>query len=148
MVLALLLSACSMGLLDADAAGTPAAAAEAANDFLSLLTQQAAADAWVHLAPGTRTAIYGNDESVFESDVADAVWSPLRWRTGPVTDYEISWGVNVVVEEGDVPEFLLTRRIAGRPDQATGSGPSHLLLLVQLLEDGEYQVSGSGLDTE
>lgn len=140
-VLALLTSACHLGLVEQDASGTPAAAVESANDFLSLLTAKKAAEAWDRLTPSTKAVIYNGDQSAFVSDVTNADWSRFNWEIGPVTDYEVSWGVHFRVDGGGAPDFLSTKAITGRPG---ASDRSEMILLVQL-GNRRYEVAGFGL---
>jgi hypothetical protein len=123
------------------AQGTANGAAEAAGDFLSLLMEGKANEAWMHLTPATRTVIYDDDEGAFAADVQQADWSRLEWEIGPITDYEISWGVNVIVDDEAVPDFLF------REGLVTASDPFGMHLLVQL-NDAGYMIAGRGLDTE
>jgi hypothetical protein len=64
------------------------------------------------------------------TQTADADWSELAWRVGPVTDYEISWGVHVEADEAAIPDFLINTRIVG---EWTRNG---LVLLVQITAGG------------
>jgi hypothetical protein len=120
-------------------AGNEDAAAAAADNFVELLVAERAGDAWDTLTPATRTAAYGDDFGTFAGEVRNADWAPLRWRIGPVVDYDISWGVYVEVEGGELPAFLTSRNIAaGSRDQ--------LVLMVQIRRDGSHAVAGVGLD--
>jgi len=129
---AVLLTSCAQ-------AGGEDAAAAAADDFVQLLVAERANDAWDTLTAATRVAAYGDDFETFAHDVANADWAPLRWRIGPVVDYDISWGVYVEVQDGEMPAFLTSRNIAA-------GSPDRLVLLVQIQRDGSYAIAGQGLD--
>lgn len=131
----------SLTACNRDAPGTADDAAAAASDFLSLLVDRNADEAWTHLTPATRSVAYEDDQSAFAEDVQGADWSRLEWEIGPVTDYEISWGVNVIVDNGAVPSFLYQEGVAGTSDQFG------MVLLVQLADAG-YMIAGPALDTE
>jgi len=85
------------------------------------------------------SATYGDDLRAFIRDVEAADWAALRWRTGPVVDYDISWGVYVDAEAGEIPAFLTTRNLAA-------GSQDRLVLLVQIQRDGSYLIAGQGLD--
>lgn len=120
-------------------AGNEDAAAAAADDFLKLLVAERADEAWDKLTAATRTAAYDDDFGSFAQDVERADWGALRWRIGPVVDYDISWGVYVEVEAGEMPAFVTMRSLGvGSPDQQ--------MFLVQIRGDGSYAIAGEGMD--
>ena len=119
--------------------GSREAAAAASNDFLGALVARRAEYAWERLTPETREVIYGNDRDAFARDVATADWSEFRWTIGPVTDYDIAWGVHVEVPPGAVPGFLVDRGLAGR------FGGEGIVLLVQFTRDSQYLTAGQSL---
>lgn len=131
----LLLSACGRP----PQPGNEAVAAAAATDFLEHLVAGRANQAWEALTPTTRARTYDNDAETFAVDVASADWSSMQWRIGPVSNYDISWGVYVEVVDGDVPAFLTDREIAGEWSDG-------VFLLVQIHEDGSYAVAGQSMD--
>lgn len=122
-------------------AGSPAQATQGADAFLKALARHDAQEAWSHLTPATRQVVYNDDELVFAHDVATADWLDLAWEFGPVTDLDISWGVHVVVNEGEVPRFLVERQLAAGWE---GFG---IVLHVQTPVGQPYLVAGQGLDT-
>lgn len=130
----------AIGLTACGQIGSPELARRATNDFLRLLVAGDAADAWAHLTPGTRAYAYHNDMAAFANDVDTSDWSKFRWQIGRVSDYDVSWGVTVRVDEGSVPTFLLERRIAGGRE-ATGE----INLQVQFASRDEYLIVGPGL---
>jgi len=129
----------SLTACNSDAPGTPDDAASAASDFLSLLVERNADEAWTHLTPATRSVAYDDDQTAFAEDVQAADWSTFEWEIGQVTDYEISWGVNVIVEDQAVPSFLYQEGVAGTSEQFG------VVLLVQLTDAG-YMIAGPALD--
>ena len=99
-------------------------------------------EAWNHLTPETREAVYGDSRAEFTRDVIGAEWSEVRWEFGPVTDLDISWGVHVRVDEETFPPFLVERGIAAGWD---GFG---IVLHVQTPEGNSYLIAGQGLDVD
>lgn len=133
---ALVLSSCA----PAKQPGDPAAAAAAADDFLSALATGQTERAWDAMAPATQTRVYDNDREKFADEVTAADWSGMRWRVGPVSDYDISWAVYVEVDPSTVPRVLTERRIVAEwPEQG-------VLLLVQIDQAGSYAIAGQGMD--
>lgn len=122
--------------------GSPEDAAAATNDFLRALTSGSASYAWEHLTPATRDDLFDGNQEEFARHVNDADWSAFEWRIGPVTDYEISWGVHVEVDPEAAPDFLIESGLASEYD---GGG---LVLLIQFPEPGAYVVAGPGMDTD
>jgi hypothetical protein len=114
-------------------------AAEASDDFLGALVARRAEYAWERLTPETREAIYDDDRDAFARDVKTADWSGLRWTMGPVTDYDIAWGVHVEVPADAVPDFLVDRRLVAP------FGGEGIILLVQFTDDAPYFVAGQSL---
>ena len=105
LALTLALSGCGQG-------GSPEAANEAVDDFLSALVHGDVNEAWSHLEPDTRERAYDNDGAAFARDVNDADWSQLSWEFGPVVNFDYAWETHFVVDDGAVPNFLIERRIA------------------------------------
>jgi hypothetical protein len=120
--------------------GSPEIANQSADAFLRAVVAQRASEAWSHLTPGTRDALYQGDEAAFAHDVRSGDWSGVEWEFGPVVDHDISWGVHVRVVEGPVPPFMVERGLAA--NWAEG-----LVLLIQTPFEEPYMVAGQGLDT-
>lgn len=139
-LLAVVLLAVATGCSREQQPGDPAAASAAANDFLEMLTRADVQRAWDVLTPSTQEGTYNGDRDAFAADVRSADWSAMHWRAGPVSDYEISWGVRIEVSPEAVPTFLTERKIAGVWDD------NGLLFLIQIHEDGSYSVAGQGMD--
>lgn len=95
----LVLSGCGQG-------GSPAAANQAADDFLTALVHREVDEAWSHLDPRSQRIVYDNDKAAFASDVHDAEWSQLSWQFGPVVNLDNAWEVHVMADEASVPDFL------------------------------------------
>jgi hypothetical protein len=123
-------------------AGSPQGAERAADAFLRALRDERAEDVWDHLTPATREEIHGGDFDQFAQELRTADFSGLTWSIGPVTDYEISWGVHAALEPDRAMEELVESGIAG------GWGTDGIVLLVQFVADGDYLVAGQGLDTD
>lgn len=119
--------------------GSREAAAAASDDFLGALVARRAEYAWERLTPETREAIYGDDANAFVADVRTADWSGFRWAMGPITDYDIAWGVHVEVPPDAVPNFLVDRGLVGR------FGGEGIVLLVQFTDEAPYLVAGQSL---
>lgn len=120
--------------------GDEATAARAADAFLDGLVQRRVAQAWRVLTPAAQENAYGGDADAFADDVLGADWTDLTWTIGPVTDYEISWGVHVEADPDAIPAFLFDRGLAG------GWGDDGMVLLVQIPVEGRFLVAGQGLD--
>lgn len=103
--LTLALSGCGQG-------GSPEAANQAVDDFLTALVQRDVNEAWSHLSPDTRERVYDNDQAEFGREVNDADWSELSWEFGPVVNFDNAWEIHFLVDDGTVPDFLIERRIA------------------------------------
>lgn len=138
------LIALTVGLAGCAQGGSQATAAAAAGAFLSALVQGDADEAWSHLTPETRQAVYQDDKTEFAKDVARADWSRMDWQIGTVTDLDISWGVHVEVDAARVPAFLIDRGIvSGGPESPM------IVLLVQIPGDaGDYLIAARGLDVD
>ena len=119
--------------------GSREAAGAASNDFLRALVARRAEYAWERLTPETREAIYDDDRGAFVRDVEAANWSEFRWTMGPITDYDIAWGVHVEVPPDAVPGFLVDRGLVGR------FGGEGIVLLVQFTDAALYLVAGQSL---
>ena len=140
LALATTLSSCAPA--EAEQLGSRAEAAVAADDFLRALTRGRALYAWEHLTPATREELFDGNADEFTRQVTRADWSAFQWEIGPMTDYEISWGVHVEVDSAQVPDFLVDSRLAGPYDDIG------IVLLVQFLAPGRYAVAGQSLDTD
>jgi hypothetical protein len=130
----------AFGLTACGQIGSPELARRAANDFLGLLAAGDAAGAWAHLTPGTRAHAYDNDMDSFVNDVEGSDWSGLTWQIEDARDHDVSWGVNVRVDESSVPVFLLERRIVGGRE-----GTGIIDLNVQFASREDYLIVGPGL---
>jgi len=139
--LVLLMSTVLSGCFPQAQAGDPEQAALATHDFLTALSAGRVDYAWDHLTPATREAVYGDERAAFADDVTSADWRAFDWAIGPVTDYDISWGVHVEVEPDAIPEFLIDRRLAAPYDN------EGIILLVQFTGD-RYVIAGQALDTD
>ena len=122
--------------------GNEAEAAEAAESFLDALRREDVRFLWERLTPATRDELYANDADAFAREVAATDWSDLAWEIGPVTDYEISWGVHAVVAPAGVSDTLVDRGLF------SGWGEAGIVILVQITDGGAYLVAGQALDTD
>ena len=77
----------------------------------------------------------------FADDVRGADWSEFAWEIGPVTNYDISWGVHGETDVVGIPDFLINAEIVSEWSDVG------LLLLVQITGENTYEVAGRGLDT-
>lgn len=109
LILAVALSACGQG-------GSPRAANEAADQFMTALTDRDAEEAWSHLALESRQRIYDDDKALFSRDVEAADWSQLSWEFGPVVNFDYAWEVHGTAQKESLPDFLVEREIVGWSD--------------------------------
>jgi hypothetical protein len=109
LALALALSGCGQG-------GSPAAANEAADQFITALADGDVDEAWSHLALETRQRLYADDKAAFARDVKAADWSQLSWEFGPVVNFDYAWEVHGSAQKAFLPDFLVDRKIVGWSD--------------------------------
>jgi hypothetical protein len=138
LTMAAALAACS----PAPQRGDETEARDAAESYLDALRREDVGFLWERLTPATRGALYANDAGAFARDVGATDWSDLTWEIGPVTDYEISWGVHAQVAPAGVSVTLVDRGLFG------GWGEEGIMILVQITDGGAYLVAGQGLDTD
>lgn len=101
-----LLIALQLALAGCGQGGSPDAANQAADDFLTALVHRDVDEAWSHLHPDTKQRVYEDDQATFAHDVNEADWSQLSWDFGPVVNFDYAWEVHVMASEGTVPDFL------------------------------------------
>lgn len=109
LALTLVLSGCGQG-------GSPEAANQAADEFLTALVHRDVDEVWSHLSPDTRQRVYDDDQTAFAREMNEADWSQMSWEFGQVVDFDYAWEVHGMADKASVPDLLIERRIAAWSD--------------------------------